>query len=196
MTRTRHQPAVAQPVQQRVDAAELVDDAKVLLDDLLHVDRTQRAAGVVVAVTIVVTARARVWHPRIVQTLAHPLLLIGREVAMVAAGVARPTPVLQGFDAAPVVIVHPLLNGPPTLAQRPRDVRGRASLLGQDDRLQLHPRAGVAFALLLGQLLNLFQRVSLRDVHGQSSVMQCRPPDPLQYAITQAPARGVKVDCV
>jgi hypothetical protein len=71
--------------------------------------------------------------------------------------------VVEGFDAPSVILVDPVLNGAERAVQGLGDVRGRASLLGEDDGLDTTPEPFLGDGL--GQVFKVLQSMMIFDVH-------------------------------
>jgi hypothetical protein len=105
---------------------------------------------------------------------ADPILGSWRfvEALLEAAGVVRGQswrasgmrPLLEGRDAAAVVLGDPVLHGPERAAQAPGDVLSGASLLGEEDGLEASPDPLLRDGL--SQILELLQAMVAFDVQG------------------------------
>ena len=144
-----HQVVVVEPVEQLVDPVESVSGGELVVENAADVGAPQLADPVL--------GTRRGFDP-----LQESALLVVRQDRP-AAGMRA---IRQGLQATPVVGGHPRLDGAAAEAQRASDLRGGVALLGQDDRLDARPGAGVA--IRPGCLQKALQSVMIFDVHQRS----------------------------
>ena len=138
-------------MQQLGDAVEAVAGAELLLEDAADVAAPQGTDTILKA--------GRRLDP------LEEAALFGAGQDRCSAGMGA---VGQRLQAATVVGRDPGLDGAAADAQGAGDLRCGVALLGQDDRLEAGPGAGLAAQL--GRLLQTLQGIAILDVHPRKSL--------------------------
>ena len=141
-----HQVAVARAMEQVVDGLAAHRHPELAPEDAADVGRPEGADAI--------PGRRRG---------VEPLLEPGVVLRVEPPGSSGPRPLVEGLDAAAVVLGDPVLDGAERAAQAPCDVRGGPSLLGEDDGLEPPPEAFLWDGL--GHVPELFGSVMVGDEH-------------------------------
>jgi len=142
-------------MQQIVDAVELVDLSELGLNQTLDVGPAKGA-------DFVLLLRSGV------DPIAEAGALIRREPAVPS----LPRSTAQSIHPALVVSPNPFLNRPHPHVQRPRDLRGRATLNGQHDRLYANPHPRLT--LQSRQTLQFVESMTMFHMHPASPSKRTR----------------------
>jgi len=109
---------------------------------------------------IFTATHAATWICRLLVEVVDDLLLLPViELSLVPALASVP----QSFQSTCVVTVNPRLDRATRDTQRRCDLRGRLSLLGQDDHLQ--PQQQTSFVLLSDEALQRLNGMVIRNMH-------------------------------